>query len=111
MNDSGLVRAPLKTSGSSPIAFVSWAQGTPPRGPPSPWNGFDNGGSGSSSSILLNALLKLIASLVSVSELIWVTMVGGSYLRAKHVFQAELGVGKGVWMVVGLCLICLSRAF
>src|SRR5713226_4050052 len=139
MNGSALVQSPLKTSGSSPIAFASWAQGTghrlagrfgpagtgspppgppggppalspPPGGPPPPWNGLHTGGCGSSSLILLNALSKLAASLVSTSVLVWVTMAGGLYLRAKCAFQAELGVGKGFWIVVGLCLICSSRA-
>src|SRR5258708_3778564 len=125
MNDSALVRSPLKTSGSSPITFASLAQGTghrlvgrfgfPPSGPPGgpsggppdlplpdprgpspPWNGFHSGGGDPPSSALLNALLKLMASLVSVSEIVWVIAAGGSYLRAKHVFQAELGAGKGV---------------
>src|SRR5258708_37783621 len=119
MNDSALVRSPLKTSGSSPIALASLAQGTgcrlagrfglpssgppgrppggpPPGDPPPPWNGFYSGGGGPSSSALLNALSKLMASLVSVSELVWVIVAGGLYLRAKHVFQAELGAGRGV---------------
>ncbi len=54
---------------------------------------------------------KLSASFVSISVLVWVTMVGGSYLRAKHVFQAVLGAGRGVVSCAGLCLICVSRAF
>src|SRR5258708_26983220 len=141
MNDSALVRSPLKTSGSSPIAFASLARGTgcrlvgrfglPPSGPPGrppggppgpppldpggppppPWNGFHSGGGSSSLLALLNALSKLVASLVSVSELVWVIVAGGSYLRAKCVFQAELGASKGVWIFVGLCLICLLRFF
>ncbi|SRR5258708_11620843 len=143
MNDSALVQSPLKTSGSSPIAFASWAWGTgrrlagrfgpagtgspppgppggspggpptlspPPGGPPPHWNGLHTGGCDSSSSVLLNALSKLVASLVSTSVLVWVTMVGGLYSRAKHAFQVELGVGKGFWIVVGLCLIRSSRA-
>src|SRR5258708_944939 len=128
MNDSALVRSLLKTSGSSPIAFVSLAWGTgcrlvgrfgfPPSGPPGgppggplspsppgpkgfppggpPWNGFHSGGGSPSSSALLNALSKLVVSLVSVSEIIWVIVAGGSYLRVKCVFQAELGAGRGV---------------
>src|SRR5258708_34859673 len=106
MNASALVRSPLKTSGRSPIAFVLWAQGTgcrlagragpagigsppagppggppalspPPGGPPPPWNGLHVGGCGPSSSVLLNALSKLVASLALTSVLVWVTMVGG----------------------------------
>src|SRR5229473_3839977 len=135
MNDLALVQSPLKTLGSSPIAFISRAWGTgrrlagrfgpvgtgsgppggppggpptpspppggppgpspPPGGPPPPWNGLHSGGCGSSPSVCLNTLLKLVASLVLTSELVWVTMVGGSYARAKCVFQAELGVGRG----------------
>ncbi len=70
------------------------APSPPPGGPPPPWNGFHTGGY-NSSSVHLNTLLKLVASLVLTSELVWVTMVGGSYARAKCVFQAELGVGRG----------------
>src|SRR5258708_9738264 len=150
MNDSALVRSPLKTSGSSPIAFASWAWGTghrlagrfgpagagsppsgppsgppapspppggppalspPPGGPPPPRNGLHAGDCASSSLVLFNALSKLIVSLVSTSELVWVTIAGGLYARPKCAFQAELGSGRGFWMVVGLCLICSSRAF
>ena len=149
MNNLALVRSPLKMSGSSPMAFMSWAWGTgrrlagrfglagtgsgppggppggppapspppggppglspPPRGPPPPWNGLHSGGCGSSPSVHLNTLLKLVASLVLTSELVWVTMVGGSYSRVKHAFQVGLGAGKGVFQMVGLCLICLLR--
>src|SRR5713226_3443246 len=118
MNDSALVRSPLKTSGSSPIAFASLAWGTghrlvgrfgspppgspggppggppdpplpdpegpPPGGPPPPWNGFHSGGGSSPSSALLNALSKLVVSLVSVSEIVWVIVASGLYLRAKR---------------------------
>ena len=130
MNDLALVRSPLKTSGSSPIAFASLAQGTghrlagrfglppsgppggppggppnpslpdpgspPPGGSPPPWNGFHSGGGDPPLSALLNALSKLIVSLVSVSEIVWVIVAGRSYLRVKRVFQVELGAGKGV---------------
>src|SRR5258707_11491128 len=114
MNASALVRSPLKTSGSSPIGFASWAWGTghklggrfgpvgigsPPSGgtpdgpfpppslpPPSggplppPCGLHSGGGASSPSSVRRKALLKLVASLVSTSEVVWVTMVGGSYL-------------------------------
>src|SRR5229473_8074130 len=144
MNASALVQSPLKTSGSSPIGFASWAWGTgrklggklglagigspggpgggppppppspPPssRGPPPPPCGLHSGVWGfSPSSVHLKALLKLVASFVSTSELVWVTMVGGSYLWEYHAIQAGVGCNGSFWVAVGLFLICLSRAF
>src|SRR5258707_1173777 len=64
--------------GSPPPPFPSPSPG----GPPPPPRGLQLGGWGSSpSSIRLKALSKLVASLVSTSEVVWVTMVGGSYLE------------------------------
>src|SRR5258708_6641751 len=150
MKASALVRSPLKTSGSSPIGFASWARGTghkfggrlgpagsgssppggppggpappppspppppslPPGGPPPPPYGFHWGGwASSSSSVRLKALSKLVASLVSTSELVWVTIVGGSYLREYRATQVEVGGRGGFWVFAGLFLIWSSRAF
>src|SRR5258707_6257422 len=127
MNTSALVRSPLKTSGSSPIGFMSGVRGmgrrlagkfgpagigSPPAGgppggpppphllppspppggpPPLPWGFHSIDWELSPSSVHLNALSKLIASLVSTSKLVWVTMVGGSYLWEYRAIQAGVG--------------------
>src|SRR5258708_17850656 len=85
----------------------------PPRGgPPPPLRGLQSDGWGSSpSSTRLKALSKLEASLVSTSEVVWVTITGGSYLAEYCAIQAEVGGRMGCWMTVGLFLIWLSRAF
>src|SRR5713226_2479776 len=84
----------------------------PPGGPPSPPYGLHSDGWESSPlSVRLKALLKLSASFVSTWELVWVTMVGGSYFWGYRAVQADLGGTGGLWAVVGLFLICSSRAF
>src|SRR5216684_2651795 len=84
----------------------------PPGGPPPPPCSFHSTGwEPSPSSVRLNALSKLVASLASTSEVVWVTMVGGSYLREYRAVQAGIGDIRGLWMVIGLFLICSSRAF
>src|SRR5713226_3218648 len=59
---------PLSPPSSPPLSPPS---SPPPGGPPPPWNSFHSDGCGSPPSLAhLNALLKLIVSLVLTSELV-----------------------------------------